>query len=573
MHRVYSDEDVNNINVSPELLARIYAARGIQSDDELDYSLRNLISFSALSGIDKAIDILERVITDDLSIVIVGDYDVDGATSCTLCMRALRQFGGKRVNYLIPNRFDTGHGLSVELIEMIAVDPPDVIITVDNGISNIDGIAAAKNLGIITIITDHHLPGDYLPEADAIVNPNCNGDFFPSKNLAGVGVIFYVMMALRSRLRENSWFERKKIIEPNMACFLDLVALGTVADVVPLDRNNRILVSQGIARIRAGRACFGIQALLKIGKKDFGTVVSSDLGFIVGPRLNAAGRLKEMSIGVECLLADNFNDAFLHVKQLDVLNVQRKKIEAKMKDQAVSELENIYSEYSEDINSLCLYDENWHQGVVGILASRIKDRYNRPVAVFAESTSDDEIIRGSVRSVDGLHIRDVLDDINIESPGLLEKYGGHSMAAGLSIKKVDLTKFKQLFETHVGGLVDQENKIKKIITDGSLTADNLNLETALAIRDGGPWGQQFPEPLFDGEFTVIAHNIIGGKHIKLRLQPADDEVNIEAIAFNAIDKEYLPNMQKISAVFYLTVNEYRGNIKIQLIIDSFEVVL
>ncbi|VAW84737.1 Single-stranded-DNA-specific exonuclease RecJ [hydrothermal vent metagenome] len=557
-----------DVTLSP-LMQRVYAARGVVDDTQLDYSLSKLHPVTALKGIDSAVQLLAQALTEQQHIMIVADFDADGATSCTVAMRALRMMGAGKVSYLVPNRFEYGYGLTPEIVELAREQQPNLIVTVDNGISSIDGVNVAKNLGIKVLVTDHHLPGEVLPDADAIVNPNQPGDEFPSKNLAGVGVIFYVMLALRTYLRESGWFEQQGIVEPNLATLLDIVALGTVADVVPLDYNNRILVSQGLARIRRGMCCAGISALLNIGKRNPVNIVASDLGFAVGPRLNAAGRLEDMSLGIECLLADDPDVAMLLAQRLDELNRERREIEGEMQTQALECLANIKL----DINDasapvgLCLFDESWHQGVVGIVASRIKDRYHRPVIAFALANSNtdstDVEIKGSARSIKGIHMRDVLDTVAAKHPGLLTRFGGHAMAAGMTLKAADFKAFEAAFNQALRCCVDDEILQDVIHSDGELESDEFSLELAEALRAGGPWGQAFPEPVFDGDFEVVQQRIVAEKHLKLVLQPMGSGNTVDAIAFNHSDVVG----DQLHAVFRLDVNEYMGRRTVQLMIE------
>ncbi len=566
--RASSEKNNFDTGLSP-LLQRVYAVRGVVDSKQLDYSLSKLHSFSALKGIGAAVKLLTQALTEQQHIMIVADFDADGATSCTVAMRALRMMGAGKVSYLVPNRFEYGYGLTPEIVALAKEQQPDLIVTVDNGISSIDGVCAAKELGIKVLVTDHHLPGEVLPDADAIVNPNQPGDEFPSKNLAGVGVIFYVMLALRAHLRESSWFEQAGIVEPNLASLLDIVALGTVADVVPLDHNNRILVSQGLARIRRGACCAGISALLNIGKRNPVNVVASDLGFAVGPRLNAAGRLEDMSLGIECLLADNPDVAMLLAQRLDELNRERREIEGEMQAQALECLANIKLDIDDASASvgLCLFDESWHQGVVGIVASRIKDRYHRPVIAFALANSDidstDAEIKGSARSIKGIHMRDVLDAVAAKYPGLLTKFGGHAMAAGMTLKASDFKAFEAAFNQVLRCCVDDEILQDVIHSDGELEQDEFSLELAEALRAGGPWGQAFPEPVFDGDFDVVQQRIVGEKHLKLVLRPVGSGNTVDAIAFNHSDMAG----DQLHAAFRLDVNEYMGRKTVQLMVE------
>ena len=554
------------------LLKRVYCQRNIETADELQLSLENLIPPQKLKGIDVAVDLLWESLQQQTRVLIVADFDADGATSCALALTALRQLGFQHVDYIVPNRFDYGYGLTPEIVELAKTKKPDLIVTVDNGISSIDGVASAKAANIKTLLTDHHLPGRELPDADAIVNPNQQGCEFPSKCIAGVGVIFYVMLALRSRLREMDWFAQQQISEPNLAELLDLVALGTVADVVALDRNNRILVNEGLKRIRAGRTRPGIKSLLDIAKRNPLRLTATDLGFSVGPRLNAAGRLDDMSTGIECLMAENAGAAYRLALQLDGMNKDRKHIEGDMREQAFQFLQEFSLERTELPAALCLYDPRWHQGVVGILASRVKEKFNRPVIAFAEA--DDEVaenseLKGSARSIKGFHIRDALDAVASLNPGLISKFGGHAMAAGLSLNKQNLEKFTLAFQAQAASLLDEDLLQAKILSDGELQTTDFSLSTAAELAAAGPWGQDFPEPVFDGKFTVVQHRRVGENHLKLVLSPPGaPQQTIDAIAFN-IDSEHWPGEQirEIEIAYRLDVNEFRGNQSLQLMVE------
>jgi len=559
-------------NLHP-VLARLYAARAVQHADELDLSLERLLPPDRLKHMDAAVALLAESLRAGQRILIVADFDADGATSCALAVRALRAMGARDVRYVVPNRFEYGYGLTPEIVAVAAQQQPDLLITVDNGISSVDGVRAAKALGMRVLITDHHLPGAELPAADAIVNPNQPGDDFPSKNLAGVGVIFYVMLALRAQLRANGWFTERNIPEPNLARLLDLVALGTVADVVPLDHNNRILVAQGLKRINQGQTVPGIRALLEVAGREQGRLAASDLGFVVAPRLNAAGRLTDMSLGIECLLTENETAAFEMAKQLDTLNRERRSIEAGMQEQALEALDKLQLEKASlHKNSplsgnlphgLCLFDETWHQGVIGILASRIKDRVHRPVIAFAKA-SDTEI-KGSARSVPGLHIRDALDAVAAHHPGLLNKFGGHAMAAGLSLPRAHFETFRTAFAEEVARHLSTDDLTGKVLTDGELLAEDLTMELAQSLRTGGPWGQGFPEPLFDGHFEVLGSRVVGEKHLRLTLRQPQGRC-IEAIAFNRAALQPSAG-SRVEVAYRLDINSYQGNQTLQLVIE------
>ena len=568
VQRVVPDQPADFSSQTHPVMKRIYLARHVFSASELDGSLKLLLPFSSLKGIEQAAAIIADAITCQKKILVIGDFDADGATSCAVAVRALRMLGARQSDFLVPDRFRFGYGLTPEIVEVAREKTPELIITVDNGISSIQGVEAAKGLGIDVVVTDHHLPGDVLPQADAIVNPNQPGDMFPSKHLAGVGVIFYVMLAVRAHLRQQGWFESSGMADVNLATLLDLVALGTVADVVPLDHNNRILVSQGIARIRAGRCCPGVQALLAVANRKLDNVVAADLGFAVGPRLNAAGRLDDMSLGIHCLLEDDAKRANQHAARLDQLNQERRDIETDMKQQAQDLLASLAVSEGEAQFGLALFDERWHQGVIGILASRIKDQVHRPVIAFAEADGDE--IKGSARSISGLHIRDVLDTIAGRHPGLLVKFGGHAMAAGLSIKRADFERFRQAFNETVREQVDEHMFEPIIYTDGELTARELDLNFAEHLRNQGPWGQGFPEPVFEGVFKVLSHRLLKEKHLKMELATPDGSRRCEAIAFDAKEHHPLANGSPIRLVYRLDINEFRGARMPQLLVQYIE---
>ncbi|VAW53163.1 Single-stranded-DNA-specific exonuclease RecJ [hydrothermal vent metagenome] len=519
---------------------------------------------------DTAVAIIVAAIKNKQKILIVGDFDADGATSTAVCIRAFKLLGHENVSFLVPNRFDFGYGLSPEIVAVACENKPDLLITVDNGISSVQGVQVARDAGINVVVTDHHLAGTELPNANAIVNPNQPGCTFSSKNLAGVGVIFYVMLAVRAGLREFDYFGSQQK-EPNMGQLLDLVALGTVADVVPLDQNNRILVSQGLKRMLTGKACVGIQAILKIAGRDINRIVSSDLGFAIGPRLNAAGRLDDMSLGIECLLTDDTNQAMKIAEKLDELNKSRREIENKMQKQAMQSLMHL----EESINQsqlpygFSLYNTDWHQGVIGILASRIKEKFNRPVIVFADDNKT--IIKGSARSIKGLHIRDVLETISTKNPNILIKFGGHAMAAGMSMLKSNFKKFENAFNEEVKNQLDDDALQGVIESDGELQGNDFGLALAEAIRDSGPWGQGFLEPTFDGDFEVVDWRVVGEKHLKMELQSVDADEPISAIAFNASASLLQESDGFIRAAFRLDVNEFRNKKSAQLIVEYFEV--
>ncbi|WP_277458329.1 MULTISPECIES: single-stranded-DNA-specific exonuclease RecJ [Methylococcus] len=556
------------------LLTRLYQSRSVFVPEDLGRSLNELPPPSLLKGMDAMTAELEAAIRGQKSIMIVADFDADGATSCAVAMRGLRALGAEQVSFIVPNRFTCGYGLTPELVELIcrgSATPPDVLVTVDTGIACHAGVAAAKARGMKVLVTDHHLPGESLPAADAIVNPNLPGDEFPGKALAGVGVIFYVLSGLRSRLRESGWFEGARQ-PPNLAELLDLVALGTVADVVPLDRVNRILVHQGLQRIRAGRACPGIQALLEVADRNRGAAVptAGTLGFTLGPRLNAAGRLDDMSLGIACLLADDMVAARELAELLDQMNRERKTIEAQMQAEAWEMLQIAIPQQSDPRtgSAAIVFDPAWHQGVIGILASRIKDRLHRPVIAFAQG--EDGLLKGSARSISGVHVRDVLCAVSARHPGLIVRFGGHAMAAGLTIEESRLAAFTAAFEAEVADLLEGVDLEHTVVTDGELPAADFHLDTARCLRDAGPWGQGFPEPLFDGEFEVLGMRIVGEKHLRLRLQVPGAARQVEGIAFFVADPPEWLGCRRLRAAFRLDVNEFRGVSSLQLGIEYME---
>lgn len=547
-----------------DLIKQLYAARGYTSEKPTQYALGEMLPPANMRGIADAVNIIEAALRAKQRILILGDFDADGATSTALAVRCLRAMGAEHVDYLVPNRFEFGYGLTPEIVAVAATLSPHLIITVDNGIASVEGVRAANDLGIKVLVTDHHLPPEVLPDAVAIVNPNQKGCDFGSKNLAGVGVIFYVLCALRSQLRANGWFDEKAITPPNMAGYLDLVALGTVADVVPLDFNNRILVSQGIARMRQGVCIAGIRALFQVGGRNIARVQSTDLGFVVGPRLNAAGRLDDMALGIKLLLTDNMNEALELAGELDSLNRERRQIEASMQHEAFKLLDDLALDGDETPMGVSLYQADWHQGVIGILASRIKDKLHRPTIAFADA--NDTEIKGSGRSVEGVHLRDILDQVATENPGLLSKFGGHAMAAGLSLPKESFSAFAKAFDSCVSAHLGGEALTAKVMTDGELPNNLMDITTAEAISQAGPWGQNFPEPLFDGEFILVQQRIVGEKHLKMVVTPSEySGLAIDAIAFN-VDVKAWPNnsAEKVRLAYVLDVNEFRGVRSLQL---------
>ena len=559
----------SSLAINNPVLQRIFTARGITDNAQLDYRLATMLK-PTLHGLGAACELLEKALRESWSILIVGDFDADGATSTAVIIRALRAMGAAKVDYLVPNRFEYGYGLSPEIVEVAAKMQPQLIITVDNGISSIAGVAKAGQYGIPVLVTDHHLPGEELPQAAVIVNPNLANDDFESKNLAGVGVVFYLMAALRSHLRQCGWFAERSLPEFNVATLLDLVALGTVADVVALDYNNRILVAQGLKRIRAGHCVAGLSALIEVGKRNAQQLVASDLGFAVGPRLNAAGRLEDISIGIECLLTDDASRAQQLAQQLDEINHERRHIEQEMKLEAFAEMERLEAKLKQVAlpAGLCLYKPEWHQGVVGILASRVKDKYHRPVIVFADEGNG--MIKGSARSVQGLHIRDALEYVSSQNPGLIGKFGGHAMAAGLSLPQENLASFKRAFADYVQQQMGEQVGLKQVLTDGELDAGQFSMSLADEIRKSGPWGQQFPEPLFDGVFKILDKRVLKDAHLKMTLEHDSGEV-FDAIAFNERGEWITSAVQHIRIAYKLDINEFRGRKSIQLMVDYLEV--
>ena len=548
------------------VLKRIYLSRGIYTQKALDYSLKQLPSPSLLSGMETMVVALLAALKANKKILILADFDADGATSCAVAIKGLRLLGAQQVSYVVPNRFEYGYGLTPEIVALAAQSEPDIIITVDNGISSFEGVEAARKAGIQVLITDHHLPGMTLPPAQAIVNPNVEGDAFPSKALAGVGVIFYVLLALRAQLRAIHWFSEHQMTEPNLAQLLDLVALGTIADVVPLDYVNRILVFQGLSRIKSGHCCAGINSLIEISGRNPKTLSATDLGFAIGPRLNAAGRLDDMALGIECLLSSDPIESKQMAQQLDHLNKERKEIEAQMKSSALSILATLSDvEANATQSAICLYDQQWHQGVIGILASRIKDKLNRPVIAFAKA--DHGYLKGSARSISEIHIRDVLNDIATENPQLLSKFGGHAMAAGLTIKACDFDLFTKAFIQRTQQLIADFDLTPEIYTDGQLTEDYLTLNFTELIGAAGPWGQKHPEPFFDGIFDVLQIRIVGERHLKLVLRLPLGEKIIDAIYFFVDKPESWLGVRQIKAVYKLDTNEFRGQRNLQFILQ------
>lgn len=544
------------------VLRRVYLNRGVGDAQAADLGFAQLLSFEALKGIQGAVDLLVQALHQRWHICIVGDYDADGATSTALMMMVLREFGAAQVSYLIPDRFRYGYGLSPGIVTLAQVRKPDLLVTVDNGIASLEGVAAARAAGMRVLITDHHLPGANLPDADAIVNPNQAGCGFESKALAGVGVAFYLLLALRARLRSEGAGEG-----PNLASYLDLVALGTVADLVPLDHNNRILVEQGLRRIRAGRARPGIHALLQLAGRDHSQIVASDLGFAVAPRLNAAGRLEDMGVGIECLLSQDASAALRVAQQLDDLNRQRREIQQQMQEEALSALE-LGLTGQELPFGLCLYDTTWHQGITGLVAGKVKEQHHRPVIAFAPADDDGLTLKGSARSISGFHIRDALDAIATRHPSLITKFGGHAMAAGLSLELAQLEKFRQAFDEEARRWLDASTLEGRVESDGELADHELSMQMAEVLNDAGPWGQGFQEPQFDGVFDVLEQRIVGERHLKLKLRLQGGKQAMDAIAFNQAAE--WGHAKSIRAAYRLGINEYAGRRSHQAIIEFME---
>lgn len=568
LERRSMDPSVQIEGVHP-VVNRVLSARAVHPKHKLDYGLATLLPPATLSHINEAADLLAEALVAQAKIIIVGDFDADGATSVAVAIRSLRAFGFESVSYLVPNRFEFGYGLTPEIVGMAAMEQPDIIITVDNGISSVDGVHAAQGLGMTVLVTDHHLPGEELPTADVIVNPNLAGDRFASKNLAGVGVIFYVMLALRARLRAMKWFQSQNRDEPNMLQFLDIVALGTVADVVPLDHNNRVLVHQGLQRINQGHACPGINALLKVAKRSVGRISAADLGFAVGPRLNAAGRLDDMSIGIECLLSDDVATAERLADQLDALNHERRSVEKGMQEEALVAIENIRIDDESSPSIYTLHDATWHQGVIGLVASRIKEKTQRPVMAMAPSDQAGEW-KGSARSVPGIHIRDLLARFDALHPRVLKKYGGHAMAAGFSIDGSKLEFFNSTIHTVMTEFSQGHDWTHRILSDGELEAADFSIELAEQLRQCSPWGQQFPEPQFDGVFTVDSTRVVGETHLKMTVRPEGSTQAFDGICFGYLDKHQDHPHDQIRLVYKLDVNEFRGATNLQLMISQVE---
>lgn len=550
------------------VLKRIYASRNIKSSEDLDYSLGSLIPYEELGGIDDAVILLQEMITQKKRILIVADFDADGATSCALAIRGLTAMGAEDVIYVVPNRFEHGYGLSPKIVDVALDHDPDLIVTVDNGISSISGVEHAKKNGIKVLITDHHLPGDKLPSADVIVNPQLKENKFPSKNLAGVGVIFYILLALRAKLKAANWFDEKNIKYPNLANLLDLVALGTISDLVPLDKNNRTMVAHGLKLMRKNKSKAGILAILNQSGRQLSTLTSGDLSFAIAPRLNAAGRLTDMSLGIECLLTDDKENATEMAKKLNQLNIERRQIQDNMEEQAFTEFEKYLQDTSKKIpHGICIYNQNWHQGVVGILAAKIKEKFNRPVIVFAQECQG--ILKGSARSITELHIKDVFDEIARLYPELILTFGGHAMAAGLTIEESQFDRFSDAFNKVVDRYISSDSLEDQCLTDGELSGDDFSLPLALAIQNAGPWGQSFPEPIFVGQFKILDKRVVGESHLKLKLQSRNNNT-LDAIAFNMTDDDWPSKLEQITSTYRLGINNYRGHSQVQLFIEHIE---
>ncbi|MBT8047850.1 MAG: single-stranded-DNA-specific exonuclease RecJ [Xanthomonadales bacterium] len=550
------------------VIERILRARGVNDVSQLSLEMANMLRPNDLGGVDQAAAVLAEAVTGSRSILVVGDFDADGATGTALALLSLRAMGCKSVDFRVPNRFEFGYGLTVPLVQTLADDPPQVLVTVDSGISCVDGVRQARSLGCKVVVTDHHLPGDLIPEADAIVNPNCPGETFASKAMAGVGVIFYLLSVVRRELRDRNWFNRSRP-EPNLAQFLDLVALGTVSDLVPLDYNNRVLVRQGLERIRRGLARPGLMALLRLGKRDYRYASASDLGFAVGPRLNAAGRLEDMSTGIRCLLTDDPSEARDLALQLDELNRQRRDMQDQMQQEAQSKVEDLLQslEQNELPPALCLFDETWHQGIVGLVASRIKDKVHRPVLAFAPESEGASLLKGSARSVKGLHIRDVLAYVDSHHPGMIRAFGGHAMAAGLSLEKEAYRKFQQALPAAVAAVLGETVLSAEILTDGELDGEDISLDFARRLENLSPWGQRFPEPVFDGVFRVLDHRVLAGAHLKMIVQAVAGGEPVDAIAFNRLPED-LPLSGAVRLLYRLNINRWRGNESCQLMVEE-----
>ena len=553
----------------PALLQRIYAGRGAGNLEQAQPRLAQLLPPDSLGGLEKATDLLAQAIAGNQHIVVVGDFDCDGATACAVGVRGLRLLGATHVTPAVPNRMVHGYGLSPSLVEELAGLQPDLLVTVDHGIACHAGIAAAKSLGWKVLVTDHHLPGERLPPADAIVNPNCQGDAFPSKMLAGVGVMFYVLLALRRQLREAGTFSDGG---PDLSALLDLVAVGTVADLVPLDLNNRTLVAAGLRRLRAGQGCAGLRALIEVSGREAARLTTADIGFAIAPRLNAAGRLEDMAIGIECLLTDDAIHARELAQILHGINAERRGVQQQMTDEAEAALTHLaLADEGQAPVALCLFDPEWHPGVVGLVASKMKEKLHRPVIAFAPAEPGSSTLRGSARSIPGFHIRDALANVDSAHPGLMGKFGGHAMAAGLTLEESDLPGFEAAFRQQAQAMLDPAMLQAELLSDGELSAAEFDAVHAEALRNAGPWGQHFPEPLFHGVFQLVEQRIVGERHLKVVLKTECGSVKLDGIAFG-IDREVWPNptIRWVELAYKLDLNEFRGNETVQLMIAHIE---
>ncbi|MFZ5637309.1 MAG: single-stranded-DNA-specific exonuclease RecJ [Pseudomonadota bacterium] len=545
----------------PPLLRQVYAARGARTHAEAQPRLTRLLPPDALGGVDAAAALLIEAMDADRHIVVVGDFDCDGATACAVAVRGLRMLGARRLSHAVPNRMVHGYGLSPGLVEDLVALSPELLVTVDHGIACHAGIAAARARGWQVLVTDHHLPGERLPDADVVVDPNLPGDAFPSKALAGVGVMFYVLLALRRRLRDAGRFEGDP---PDLSVLLDLVAVGTVADLVPLDQNNRVLVAAGLRRLRAGRGCAGLQALIEISRRQVSTLTAADIGFALAPRINAAGRLEDMALGIECLLCDDPRRARELAEILDGINAERRGVQQQMVAEAETALAALTPDADATRATVCLYREDWHPGVVGLVASKIKERLHRPTIAFAPSDAGSELLRGSARSISGFHIRDALAAVDARSPGLIEKFGGHAMAAGLSLRLEALPRFQAAFEACAIEALSPELLQDVVLSDGAIAPEHCGIGTALALRDGGPWGQGFPEPVFDDVFDVVSWRPVGESHLKLELAWPGTARRTNAIHFGGWTGEPPPSRMRIA--YRLQPDDWRGGDAVQLIV-------
>lgn len=552
------------------VLRRVYAARGIVHPEQVEHHLARLAAPQTLGGLATACDLLETCLREDRHIVVVGDFDADGATGTAVAVRGLSLLGARRVSYRVPHRFLHGYGLSSALVADLLPLQPDLIVTVDNGIAAHAGVAAAQQHGIAVLVTDHHLPGDSLPMADAIVNPNLHGDAFPSKALAGVGVMFYLLLALRARLRERHGFAARSAVEPNLSALLDLVALGTVADLVPLDHNNRVMVEAGLKRIRAGRACAGIAALFEASQRHAASATAADLGYALGPRINAAGRLEDMRLGIECLLTDDVDRARELAQLLSSINAERRELQATMVEQGEAMVQHVLAAQGDEAlpMGVVLFDPNWHAGVIGLVASKLRESLHRPVVACAMAEPGSGELRASARSIPGFHIRDALADIDARAPGLLLRFGGHAMAAGMSLRADDLTRFAAAFDGVVRERISSDVLDPVLLTDGVLDARQINLALAKALRFAGPWGQAFPEPMFDGEFTLDSWRLMGESHLRLALHHVDGGIAFDAVMFGGYSGS--PPPSRLRAVYTLAADEWNGRERLRLILRHME---